>query len=259
MALSTDHASIMSVIPSRLAAPLALALLAACRTSAPPAGIDPALSALVPVATVVLAGVDLDRLRASPLHARLSPTALAFLAPFAHTHRALIASTGLELLTIARGVVPGATQVAPDVALSGAPSLVAAAIAAHPPAGILAPAESVATARSPIWIAVRGGVALPLEGNLANVNNLLRDVEYVTLALDPGDPAEIQLVARCPAPEAALHFEQSFRALVSLAIATHARQPATAALLQSTRIVREDRVVRVSLSASLDALVTLVF
>src|ERR1035438_8909463 len=174
MALSTDHASIMSVIPSRLAAPLALALLAACRTSAPPAGIDPALSALVPVATVVLAGVDLDRLRASPLHARLSPTALAFLAPFAHTHRALIASTGLELLTIARGVVPGATQVAPDVALSGAPSLVAAAIAANPPAGILAPAESVATARSPIWIAVRGGVALPLEGNLANVNNLDR-------------------------------------------------------------------------------------
>jgi hypothetical protein len=249
----------MSVTPCRLAAPLSLALLAACRTPGPPAAIDPALSARVPATTVALAGVDLDRLRASPLYARLPPTALAFLAPFARAHRLLIASSGVELLTIARGAVPGATQSAPDVSLSGAPRLIAAATAAHPTAGILAPAESVAAARSPIWIAVRGGVALPLEGNLANVNNLLRDAEYVTLALDPGDPADLQLVVRCPTPEAALHFEQSFRALVSLAIATHARQPATAALLQSTRIVREDRVVRVSLSAPLDTLVTLAF
>src|ERR1022692_1174367 len=256
MALSTDHASIMSVIPSRLAAPLSLALLAACRTSAPPAAIDPALSGRVPAATVALAGVDLDRLRASPLYARLPPAALAFLAPFAHAHRVLIASNGVELLTIARGVVPGATQIAPDVALSGAPSLVDAAIGAHPAAGILVPAESVAA--GPVWIAVRGGVALPLEGNLANVNNLLRGAEYVTLALDPGDPADLQLVARCPTPEAALHFEQSFRALISLAAATNTRQPATAAMLQSIRIVREDRVVRVSLSAPLETLVRLV-
>jgi hypothetical protein len=241
----------MSVIPYRLAAPLSLALLAACRTPAPPSAIDPALSARVPAATVALAGVDLDRLRPSPLYARLPPAALAFLAPFAHAHRVLIASTGVELLTIARGVVPGATQIAPDVAVSGAPGLVAAGIAAHPPAGILASAESVAAVR-PVWIAVRGGVALPLEGNLANVNNLLRGVEYVTLALDPGDPADLQLVARCPTPEAALHFERSFRALVSLA-AVH--DP----VLESIRIVREDRVVRVSLSVPLDALVKLIF
>ena len=222
----------MSVIPFRLAAPLSLALLAACRAPAPPAAIDPALSARVPAAAVALAGVDLDRLRVSPLYARLPPAALAFLAPFAHAHRVLIASTGIELLTIARGVVPGATQIAPDVALSGAPSLVAAAIAAHPPAGILGPAESVAAAARPVWIAVRGGVALPLEGNLANVNNLLRVAEYITFALDPGDPADLQLVARCPTPEAALHFEQSFRALVSLA-------SAHASTLQSIRIVHE--------------------
>jgi hypothetical protein len=241
----------MSVIPSRLAVPLSLALLAACRAPAPSAAIDPALSARVPAATIALAGVDLDRLRASLLYAKLPPAALAFFAPFAHAHRVLIASTGVELLTIARGVVPGATQIAPDVALSGAPSLVAAAIAEHPSSSILGPAESVAAARL-VWIAVRGGVALPLEGNLANVNNLLRGAEYVTLALDPGDPAHLQLVARCPTPEAALHFEQSFRALVSLA-AAHAT------VLESTRIVRQERVVRVSLSAPLDALLKLVF
>ena len=123
---------------------------------------------------------------------------------------------------------------------------------------MLGTVESVAAAR-PVWIADRGGVALPLEGNLANLNNLLRDAEYVTLALEPGDPADLQLVARCPTPEAAVHFEQSFRALVSLAIATHARQAATAALLQSIHIVREDGIVRVSLAAPLDALVTWAF
>jgi hypothetical protein len=249
MALSTDHASIMSVIPSRLAALLSLVLLAACRAPAPPAAIDPELFARVPAPTVALAGIDLDRLRASPLYARLPPAALAILAPFAHAHRVLIASTGVELLTIARGAVPGATQIAPHLALSGAPSLVAAAIAPHPPSSILGPAESVAAVRA-LWVAVRGGVTLPLEGNLANFNNLLRGAEYVTLALDPGDPADLQLVARCPTPESALHFERSFRALVSLA-AAHAT------VLQSTRIVRQDRVVRVSLSAPLDALVKL--
>ncbi len=245
------------VIHHHLAAPLAFAILAACRVPGPPAAIDPALSARVPVATVALAGVDLDRLRASPLYAKLPPAALAYFAPFAHTHRVLIASTGVELLTIAHGVVPGATQIAPDIALSGAPNLVAAASAAHSPPGILAPAQSAAA--RPVWIAVRGGVALPLEGNLANLNNLLRGTEFVTLALNPGDPADLRLVARCPTPEAALRFEQSFRAMVSLAAATNTHQPALAGALQSIRIVREERVVRVSLSTPLDALVKLVF
>jgi hypothetical protein len=246
------------VIRPRLAAPLALAMLAACRTPAPPAAIDPALSARVPAATVALAGADLDRLRTSALYAKLPPAALAFLKPFEHTHQVLIASTSAEFLAIARGVVPGANQIAPDLALSGAPDLIAAAIAAHPPAGILAPAESVAHT-SPLWLAVRGGITLPLEGNLANVNNLLRDTQYVTLAVQPGDPAELDLVAQCPTPDAALHFEQSFRAVVSLAAATNGRQPAIAGALESIRIRRDERVVRASLSAPLDALARLLF
>jgi hypothetical protein len=245
------------VIGPRLAVPIALAMLGSCRTPGPAAAIDPALSARVPAATVALAGVDLDRLRASPLYAKLPAGALGFLAPFGHARYVLIASTGVELLTIARGAVPGARQVAPDVALSGAPGLMAAAMAAHPPAGILAAAESAAAAR-PIWMAVRGGILLPLEGNLANVNNLLRGTEYVTLAVQPGDPVELELVARCATPDAALRFEQSFRAVVSLGIAGNARQPATAGVLASIRIVREERVVRVSLSAPVDVLARLV-
>ena len=242
----------------RRSAPIALVILAACRPSAPSASIDPALSARVPPAAVALAGVDLDRLRTSPLHAKLPPAARALLGPFGKARYVLIASSGAELLTIARGDVPGATQLAPDLALSGAPGLIAAATAAHAPAGILAAAETVAAA-SPIWIAVRGGVALPLEGNLANVNNLLGDTGYVTITVQPGDPAEFALLARCPSPEAALHFEQSFRALISLTIATNGRQPAMAGMLQSIRIGREERVVNVSLSAPVDTLARLLF
>jgi hypothetical protein len=232
------------VIRPRAAAPVALAMLAACRTPAPPAAIDPILSARVPAATVALAGLDFDRIRSSPLYASLPPAAVAFLQPYAHAHQVLIASAGGELLLIARGVVPGASQITPDVALSGAPNLVAAATATHPPAQILGPAGSVAGS-SPIWIAARGGIALPLQGNLANVNNLLRDTEFVTIAVQPGDPSDFQLVAQCPSPDAALRFEQSFRAIVSLAIATRA-QPATVGVLQSIRIQRDDRVVHVS-------------
>lgn len=246
------------VIRPRLAAPAALAILAACRTSAPPAAIPPALSARVPPATIALAGVDLDRLRTSPLYAKLPTAALAFLQPFDRAHHALIASTGAELLVIARGVVPGATQIAPDLALSGAPDLIAAATAAHPPAAILAPAESVAP-NNPLWLAIRGGIDLPLEGNLANLNNLLRDTDYVTLAIHPNDPAQLDLIAHCPTPAAALRFEQSFRAIVSLAAAANARQPALAGPLQSVRIRRDELVVRASLSAPLDALAKLLF
>ena len=60
------------VIRARFAVPTALAILAACRTPAPPAAIDPVLSARVPAVTVALAGIDLDRLRTSPLFAKLS-------------------------------------------------------------------------------------------------------------------------------------------------------------------------------------------
>jgi hypothetical protein len=244
------------VIRARLAAPTVLAILVACRAPAPPTAIDPALSARVPAATIALAGIDLDRLRASPLYPKLPPEAQAFLEPFRQAHHVLIASTGAELLTIARGVIPGATRLAPDLALYGAPSLNAAATAAHAPASILAPAESVAAA-NPVWIALRVGVALPLSGNWSNVNNLLRDTEYVTLTLRPDDPSQLELSAHCPTPNAALRFEQSFRAIVSLAAATSARQRSTAGVLESIRINRDDRTVHVSLSAALDAFATL--
>ena len=59
---------------------VSVATLAACRRAAPPSAIEPALAARVPTNTMALAGVDLDRLRASPLAGKLPPAGQAFLA-----------------------------------------------------------------------------------------------------------------------------------------------------------------------------------
>jgi hypothetical protein len=233
---------------------LALAVIASsCRAPAPSAAIDPSLASRVPSSTIALAGVNLDQLRASPLYPKLPPAAAAFLEPFRGAHTLLIASTGAELLTIARGAVPGATQAAADVALLGSPALIRAATAPHAAPAVLASAETVA-AGHPIWIAVRGGAPLPLEGNLANANNLVTLAESLTLALTLRDVVDLELVARCPSPAAAAEFERRLRALASLTAAANSRQPEIAGLLHSVQLRREDSTVRATLSASPDAL-----
>src|ERR1039458_1280232 len=145
------------VIRFGLIAAASLAILAACRTAGPAAAIEPALAARVPLGATALAFLNLDELRASPLAAHLPANVAGLLEPFRHAHRVLIASSGVELLAIARGVVPGAKQVAAGVALFGARDLVTAATVDHPPAAILATAEPVARGHA-IWIAMQGGL-----------------------------------------------------------------------------------------------------
>jgi hypothetical protein len=214
------------------------------------------MSSRVPPAAIALAGVQLDRFRASELYAKLPAAATKFLEPFRDAHSLFIVSTGDELLTIARGSMPGATQVAHDVALAGSPALVAAATAPHAPAAILGAAGTVARDH-PVWIAVRGGKLLPLQGNLANVNNLVPITEYVTLAARFRDTVDLELTARCPSPGAALQFEQRLRALLSLTAAANARQPAVADMLHSVQLRRDLETVRATLSAAPDALARL--
>ena len=230
-----------------------LAILCACGSVGPPPMIDPALSARVPPDTVALAGIKLDALRASPLFAKLPPSAQAFLNPFAKAHDVLVASTGTQLVAIARGEIPGAVVPGPGVALYGAPDLIAAGTATHAPARILALAEPVAADHT-IWIALRGGTTLPLEGNAANLNNLLRATESVTITISPDNPAGIGITARCPTAEAAQHWEQSVRALASLTAAASVRDSQLASALQAISITRSARVVNIALRAPLSAL-----
>jgi hypothetical protein len=211
----------------------ALALLAtSCRPTAPQSAIDPALASRVPPATIALAFVDVDQLRAA------FPKLPALLGASPNAHALVIASTGAEFLTITRGA---------DVSLLGPPALIAAANTPHSPAAILATAEPVA-AHHPIWIAVRGGTPLPLPGNFANANNLVTLADSLTLTAALHNAVDLELTAQCPTPAAALQFEQRLRALISLTAAAE-RQPQIAAALHAIQLRRDDRTVRATLLA----------
>ena len=92
--------------PARITAPFSLGALTAigvsCHSGPPPA-LDPALAACVPPGATILAGVNLVRLRASPLLHQLPPAALAFLAPLGEAGALLVASDGTNYLAVTRG------------------------------------------------------------------------------------------------------------------------------------------------------------
>jgi len=215
---------------------------------------------------MVLAGVDLDRLRAGPLYAKLPAAAAAIAAAFTGASSALLAYNGKDLLVIARGAFAqapaGAALAAPNLALFGTPQLVAAAMAqrrsrtAGAPA-LLAQAESIAAGRQ-IWIVIPGGVAFPLSGNAANLNRLLHHAESatVTASFDSGLALEVTALGRTA--DDARNIEESVRADITLAAAAETRQPDLAKLLRSIRIDRDDRSVRITLSADEEAAAKLI-
>ena len=92
----------------------------------------------------LVAGLDLDRLRAAGVMDRSPENARGALAPFEKVHRAVLAWTGTELLILGRGTIPGAVQVKPDLALAGATGLVDWARREHQAAPIVAVAEPIA-------------------------------------------------------------------------------------------------------------------
>jgi hypothetical protein len=74
----------------------------------------------------------------------------------------------------------------------------------------------VLAARYPAWAIIRGGLRLPLRGNLANLNNLFADADLVTTGVQIGDRYAVELTAQCPSDDRAQHFEGSLRALLLL-------------------------------------------
>src|SRR5262249_30099492 len=133
-----------------------------------------------------IAGVNLAALRGSPLYAKLPKT-------FGGARYVLIAARGAEVVTVSDCANPPR----------------------HAPSPLLVRAEGLA-AHNAVWAVIRGGVPLPLEGNLANFNTLLSDAAMVTAAANVTDRIAIELTAECASPGAARHFEGSLRALLLL-------------------------------------------
>jgi hypothetical protein len=250
------------VTHAHTAAFLALAAIATSCRSVPPDAIHPDMASCIPGAAAILAGLNLDQLRAGPLYPKLPPALLALVEPLRPAGYTLFASDGTNLLAISRGLFreapSGATLLAPDLAIAGTPELLRAALAQHRAGTIAAPdllthAQPLAAAH-PIWIVVRGSVTLPLTGNLANLNRLLHSTEYTTIAADLRDSIALQIEGVCRTPDAGRQLEQSLRAILSLTAAASARQPQLAAMLRAIQIRRDESTVHVTLATGTDAL-----
>ncbi len=211
----------------------------------------------MPAGTLALGGVRLDEVRVSPLYRQLPAAARAMVEPLREASYLLVAWNGKEFLAIARGsfreAPPGAVLVARDVALAGTDERVRAAVAQHRTGGtgaadLWAQAAAIAANRQ-IWMVARGSATLPLEGNADNVNRLLHATRYTTVAAQLSDGIALEATGLCGSAEEARRFEETLRALFSLAAAGNERKPQVAALLSKIGVRRDDRTVRANLAA----------
>lgn len=235
-----------------------VSLGAGCRSGPPPA-IDPAVAACVPPGAAVLAGIDLVRLRSSPLQQQLPPAATALLEPLRQADSLLVAANGSDYLAVSRGsfrqAPAGATLLAPGLAAAGTSAwLRAAAQRARQrsegagTSALLERAEPLAAAGE-IWIVAAGSATLPVSGNAANLNSLLHTTEYATLSIRSANGIALDAAGVCGTSDAARRLEGTLRAFASLGAAANKRQPSVAALLKRIQISREDSAVHLALQA----------
>jgi hypothetical protein len=140
------------------------------------------------------------------------------------------------VLAWVRGAEVGTAVLAADGSVAGG---------AYAPGSLspLIPDGVALAARYPAWAVIRGGTRLPLQGNLANLNNLLADAESVTAGVQAGNEYAVELTAQCPSDDRAQHFEGSLRAVLLLIKAGPA-----------ARVQRDGRKVQASMKVPAEAI-----
>jgi hypothetical protein len=197
-----------------------LVLLAACRHERDAA-------TYIPADATVLAGAELSAIR------KWVPDSLR------EASDAMVAYNGKDVLFILRGnftqAPMGGTLINPHLALAGSPEAIRAAQQSTGASSLLGLAP-----KRPVWLVARGGGSLPLTGNAANLNKLVRLTDYVTAGVNVGSRYDIEIEARCPSADAARQVEETVRAAFTLAL------PADVV----NGVERSDSTVRVTASAS---------
>ena len=240
---------------------IALAALGVSCRSGPPPAIDPSLAERVPPGAVILAGVNLGRVRASPFHRQLPPAALAVLESLSAADSVLAASDGAQYLVLSRGSFrqppAGGTLLGPGLAAAGSPDWLRAASPQRRGStganALLERAEPLA-ATADIWMAAAGNANLPVSGNGENLNRLLHSTEYATLTVRLTGQITLEVVGVCRNSESARHLEETVRAFITLGAAASAHQPELSGLLRRIRLTREDRAVHLALVAQAEEL-----
>jgi hypothetical protein len=174
--------------------------------------VDPDLAACVPSSAAAVAGLDIARLRGTPLYERLPVRDAAY---------ALAASDGKDWLVIARGTLPGGIAIAPGITAIGSDDLVKAAAAQRQTGRTGAPDLLARASDAPIWLVARGNMTLPVAGNLGNINRLLHQTYFMTIAARLNGRVEVEATGACRTAEQAKHLEENVRALASLLLAKY--------------------------------------
>jgi hypothetical protein len=152
--------------------------------------IDPELASRLPSSAQVVAGLDVDRLRGTPLFAKL-PDSLR------EASTVLAAYDPPNLVTVSR---------------------VRDRIVVHGPAAKGPPPDLLRYASdAPIWVVARGSTDLPLIGNLSNLNRMLRQTDFTRVTAQVADRVEYRAEGVCGTAEQAQHLESNIRAIATLA------------------------------------------
>ena len=160
-----------------------LILFSACRREPQPLA---ELAAHLPANSSMIAGLDVDRLRDTPIFPKLPES-------FREASYVLAAYDPPNLVTASR---------------------VGGRIVATTKPG--APPELIRhAANTPVWIVVRGDTTLPLTGNLANINRLLQQTIYTRITARIESRVEFDAEGVCAGAEAAEHLEQNLRAIAT--------------------------------------------
>ena len=254
---------------------IALAAFTACRRG--PSAIDPALEAFIPPDAVLLAGVRVEPLRATPLFEKMMAASGAFEArtgfdPRKDAREVLLASDGRTALLAARGtfrtdaVPPSAPRsdyrgttiygsgqgtfalLDASTAVAGTPEAVRAALDRRghkPPASALLTRARAIPAEYQVWAVSSGTPQLP--GGAGNFDRMLRAVADVTFVADLRSGVRAEARGVCRDEPNARALADALRGLLALArLAGPKNDPAFSRLYDAVRIEQQRDAVRVN-------------
>jgi hypothetical protein len=229
---------------------MVLAMLGSgCGPRTPPSvEIDPALARLVPGDTQALIGVQVDALRATPLYGKWVAPRLGNLAK--DVSELLVVSNGKNTVVFAKGkssVFQLGSDVPPPRAKDGLPAGLREKMRSLPP-------------QSQIWAAGIGSLALvdgaiPMAGNLANLRNVLSNIESWSAGADlrSGLKIEARGVYRTEADAKVIH--DALRGLLGLGrLSTPDNAPELLRFYDGIQVTQQTNSVRVTADIPADVL-----
>jgi hypothetical protein len=146
------------------------------------------LAAHIPTNAALVAGLDVERLRQTPLYSKLPES-------FREASYVLAGYAPPNFVTASR---VGGRVVATGPRVNAPPDILGHA------------------ADTPIWVVARGSAVLPLTGNLAIVTRLLEQTDYTRVTVKVGDRVDFAADGVCRSQQIAEHLEQNIRALATL-------------------------------------------